>query len=195
MAPHPRTKPPTWGRPANKVRIIGGEWRSRILSFPDSAGLRPTADRVRETLFNWLGQTLEGKACLDLFAGSGALGFEALSRYARHVTLVEKNGAVHAALRENAAKLGAQRLTLVNTDSLQWLHQDRGVYDVIFLDPPFGADLLPRVWPLLVDRLAPEGAVYIESGVPLSVPEGWTLWRSGRAGMVYYGLAKRESHA
>jgi 16S rRNA (guanine966-N2)-methyltransferase len=176
------------------VRIIGGEWRSRILSFPDSAGLRPTADRVRETVFNWLGQTLEGKSCLDLFAGSGALGFEALSRHARHVTLVEKNARVHAALKENAAKLGAQRFGLANADGLQWLKQDAGVYDVIFLDPPFAADLLPRLWPLVEGHLAPDGAVYIESGAPLTPPEGWRLWRSGRAGAVHYGLAKREPH-
>lgn len=201
MGPRPRTRDShakaargSGGVVANKVRIIGGEWRSRILSFPDAEGLRPTADRVRETVFNWLGQTLEGKRCLDLFAGSGALGFEALSRHARHVTLVEKNNRVHAALKENAAKLGAQRLDLVNADGLPWLQQDRGVYDVIFLDPPFGADALPGLWPLLPVRLAAEGVVYIESGAPLSVPEGWTLWRSGRAGMVYYGLAKRETH-
>ncbi len=198
MGPRQRAKSRPGGQPAaaaaNRVRIIGGEWRSRILSFPDSAGLRPTADRVRETVFNWLGQTLEGKRCLDLFAGSGALGFEALSRHAQHVTLVEKNPRVHAALKENAARLGAQRLLLVNADGLSWLQQDRGVYDVIFLDPPFAADLLPRLWPLLPERLAADGAVYLESGAPLAVPAGWTLWRSGRAGAVHYGLAKRETH-
>lgn len=178
-----------------KVRIIGGEWRSRVLTFPDAEGLRPTADRVRETVFNWLGQTLEGKRCLDLFAGSGALGFEALSRYAQHVTLVEKNAHVHAALKENAAKLGAQKFDLVCADGLQWLKQDGRVYDVIFLDPPFAAELLPKLWPLVAGRLDPEGVVYLESGAPLTVPEGWALWRSGRAGAVHYGLAKKEKHA
>jgi 16S rRNA (guanine966-N2)-methyltransferase len=177
------------------VRIIGGEWRSRILSFPDSAGLRPTADRVRETVFNWLGQTLEGKTCLDLFAGSGALGLEALSRHAKHVTLVEKNARVHAALKENSTKLGAQNLDLVCADGLPWLRQDRGVYDVIFLDPPFATGLLPQLWPLVAERLAADGVVYVESGAPLAVPAGWTLWRSGRAGVVHYGLAKKESRA
>lgn len=196
MAPSKSSKGgPSKAGLSNKVRIIGGEWRSRVLTFPDAEGLRPTADRVRETVFNWLGQTLEGKTCLDLFAGSGALGLEALSRYARHVTLVEKNVRVHAALKENAAKLGAQNLTVVCADGLSWLKQNGGVYDVIFLDPPFAADLLPKAWPLLAERLAPEGAVYLESGAPLTVPEGWTLWRSGRAGVVYYGLAKKESHA
>ncbi len=178
-----------------KVRIIGGEWRSRVLTFPDAEGLRPTADRVRETVFNWLGQTLEGKNCLDLFAGSGALGFEALSRYAQHVTLVEKNARVHAALKENALKLGAQKFDLICADGLQWLKQDGRVYDVIFLDPPFAAELLPKLWPLVAGRLAPEGVVYLESGAPLTVPEGWALWRGGRAGAVHYGLAKMESHA
>jgi len=192
VGPNPKTKGRTKSGAANRVRIVGGEWRSRMLSFPDSEGLRPTADRGRETGFNWLGQTLEGKTCLDLFAGSGALGFEALSRYARHVTLVEKNARVLGALKENAARLGAQRLTLVNADGLQWLKQDAGVYDVIFLDPPFAADLLPRLWPLVERHLAPDGAAYIESGAPLTVPEGWQLWRSGRAGMVHFGLAKRE---
>jgi 16S rRNA (guanine966-N2)-methyltransferase len=182
-------------RSANKVRIIGGEWRSRVLSFPASAGLRPTADRVRETVFNWLGQTLEGKTCLDLFAGSGALGFEALSRYAAHVTLVEKNARVHAALQANAALLGARKLDLVCADGLAWLQQDRGVYDVIFLDPPFADALLPKLWPALGAHLKTDGAIYLESGAPLAVPEGWTLWRSGRAGMVYYGLARRQQHA
>ena len=181
--------------PDNKVRIIGGEWRSRLLNFPDAEGLRPTADRVRETVFNWLGQTLEGRSCLDLFAGSGALGFEALSRYAKHVTLVEKNSRVHAALKENAAKLGAQKFELIFADGLQWLKQDGRVYDVIFLDPPFAAELLPKMWPLLAERLGPDGVVYIESAAPLTVPEGWALWRSGKAGVVYYGLAKKESES
>lgn len=194
MVPKSKAGSPKRG-PANKVRIIGGEWRSRVLSFPDAEGLRPTSDRVRETVFNWLGQTLEGKSCLDLFAGSGALGFEALSRYAKHVTLVEKNPRVHAALKENAARLGAQEFEPVCADGLQWLKQDGRVYDVIFLDPPFAADLLPRLWPLLPQRLGPDGAVYIESGAPLTVPAGWTLWRHGRTGVVYYGLAKKESHA
>ncbi|HVQ62861.1 MAG TPA: 16S rRNA (guanine(966)-N(2))-methyltransferase RsmD, partial [Burkholderiales bacterium] len=103
----------------NTVRIIGGQWRSRILEFPDAADLRPTPDRVRETLFNWLGQDLGGKNCLDLFAGSGALGFEALSRGAVSAVMVEKDPEVLRALRENAQKLGAKGLTVVRGDALE----------------------------------------------------------------------------
>ena len=104
---------------ANTVRIIGGVWRSRILKFPDAADLRPTPDRVRETLFNWLGRNLAGAACLDLFAGSGALGFEALSRGAASVVMVETNAAALRALRENATKLGAENVTIVRGDALE----------------------------------------------------------------------------
>lgn len=175
------------------MRIIGGEWRSRLLAFPAAEGLRPTPDRVRETVFNWLGQTLEGRRCLDLFAGSGALGFEAASRHARQVVLVEKQPRVYAALRQNAARLSARNCTLVNADALDWLRRDEGRYDVIFLDPPFAAALLPHLWPLLPRRLAEGGVVYVENGAPLTLPEGWVLWKQGRAGMVYYGLARREA--
>lgn len=173
------------------MRIIGGIWRSRILTFPAAEGLRPTPDRVRETVFNWLGQTLEGRRCLDLFAGSGALGFEAASRHAAQVTLVDRQHRVCAALRENAARLGASQCTVVEADAGEWLARDTGVYDVIFLDPPFAAALLPTLWPLVAPRLAPDGVVYLESGAPLVLPEGWTLFRSARAGMVHYGLARR----
>ncbi|MEO1766975.1 16S rRNA (guanine(966)-N(2))-methyltransferase RsmD [Thiobacter aerophilum] len=177
---------------AGRVRIIGGAWRSRSITFPAAEGLRPTPDRVRETVFNWLGQSLEGKRCLDLFAGSGALGLEAASRHAAHVTLVEKQHRVFAALRENAARLGATQCTLIKDDALAWLRRDTAVYDVIFLDPPFAAALLPAVWPLVGPRLAGDGVVYLESGAPLALPEGWALFKSARAGMVYFGLACRE---
>lgn len=176
---------------AGKLRIIGGDWRSRVLSFPEIDGLRPTTDRIRETLFNWLGQTLDGKTCLDLFAGSGALGFEAHSRGARHVTMVERHPKVFTALRENAAKLQATRLTLVQDDGLAWLRHARDVYDVIFLDPPFQSDLLDKLLPLLAAHLSEEGVAYIESGAPIDAPEGMQLIKSGRAGKVYYGLLQR----
>jgi 16S rRNA (guanine966-N2)-methyltransferase len=165
-----------------------------VLTFPDADGLRPTTDRVRETLFNWLGQTLDGKTCLDLFAGTGALGFEALSRGAKHVTLVERSAKVYAILKENAGRLGAQNCTLICGDGRAWLERDPGVYDVIFLDPPFAANLLDTLLPLACSRLSATGVIYVESGTPASVPEGWTLWRSGRAGVVHYGLVKREAH-
>lgn len=180
---------------SNKLRIVGGEWRSRIITFPDQQGLRPTTDRVRETLFNWLGQTLEGKTCVDLFAGSGALGFEAHSRGAREVTMIERHPKVFAALRENAEKLQATRLSLVQDDALAWLRRAHGVYDVIFLDPPFQADLLDKLLPLLPAKLSAEGCAYVESGAPIVPPPGMTLLKSGRAGQVYFGLFAKAEHA
>ena len=179
----------------NKLRIIGGEWRSRIITFPDEQGLRPTTDRVRETLFNWLGQTLEGKTCLDLFGGSGALGFEAHSRGARGVTMIERHPKVFTALRENAAKLQATRMTLVQDDALAWLGRTRDVYDVIFLDPPFQSGLLEKLLPLLSTHLSAEGVAYIESGTPLIAPDGMQLIRDSRAGQVYFGLVQKAEHA
>lgn len=172
----------------NKVRIIGGVWRSRLICFPEAAGLRPTGDRVRETLFNWLGQTLEGKTCLDLFAGSGALGFEALSRGARAVVMVESNPAVFRALQDNAAKLGAHDLELNCADAVKFLLQDRRSYDVIFLDPPFHRGLPEDLMPQLAARLAPDGMLYVESERELQAAAPWRLWRSGKSGQVYYGL-------
>ena len=172
-----------------KLRIIGGTWRSRIIHFPAVGGLRPTPDRVRETLFNWLGQDLTGKTCLDLFSGSGALGFEAQSRGAHKVVMVEKNRQAFQALRENAQKLGAQNLELVHADALQFVSSDRNAYHVIFLDPPFRNDYLPGVMAVLPQRLAKGGLVYVESGNVREAP-GWEVWRQGRAGKVNYQLLK-----
>jgi len=176
-----------------KLRIIGGTWRSRIIHFPAVGGLRPTPDRVRETLFNWLGQDLSGKTCLDLFSGSGALGFEALSRGAHKVVMVEKNRQAFQALRENAQKLGAQNLELVHADALQFVSSDRNAYRVIFLDPPFRNDYLPGMLAVLPQRLAKGGLVYVESGNVCEAP-GWEVWRQGRAGKVNYQLLKWKQH-
>lgn len=176
-----------------RLRIIGGTWRSRIIHFPAVGDLRPTPDRVRETLFNWLGQDLNGKTCLDLFSGSGALGFEALSRGAHKVLMVEKNRQVFQALRENAQKLRAQNLELVHADALQFLSADRNAYHVIFLDPPFRKDYLPGVLAVLPPRLAEGGLVYVESGNACDAP-GWKVWRHGRAGKVNYQLLKWKQH-
>jgi len=178
----------------SKVRIIAGKWRGRLIGFPEVEGLRPTPDRVRETLFNWLGQTLDGKICLDLFAGSGALGFEALSRGALRVVMVEQNLQVLKALRENAQILGADRLDLVAGDGLKNLSNEGGRFDVIFLDPPFHRGILPLLLPLLSDRLAPDGFVYAETEQVLEPGEGWEVWRSCRAGNVYFCLLKREKN-
>jgi len=173
------------------VRIIGGAWRSRLLAFPPLPGLRPTSDRVRETLFNWLGQDLTGRACLDLFAGSGALGFEALSRGARRVVMVEQDRRAVELLRANAARLGAANLEVVAADALQFLRSDRREYDVIFLDPPYGSDVLPSVLAGLGKHLAGEGFAYVESGEVVELPPGWEAFRKGRAGAVHYYLLKR----
>ena len=176
-----------------RLRIIGGTWRSRIIHFTAVGDLRPTPDRVRETLFNWLGQDLNGKTCLDLFSGSGALGFEALSRGAQKVVMVEKNRQVFQALRENAQKLRSQNLELVHADALQFLSADRNAYHIIFLDPPFREDNLPGVLAVIPPRLAKEGLVYVESRYACNAP-GWEVWRYGRAGNVNYQLLKWKQH-
>jgi 16S rRNA (guanine966-N2)-methyltransferase len=177
---------------SNQVRIIGGEWRSRRISFPDHEGLRPSADRVRETLFNWLGQDLGGKRCLDLFAGSGALGFEALSRGAAGVVMVEKSRRVCAALRRNAELLSAKNLELHCADALEFAAvsalDPAARFDLVFLDPPFGSELLAQVLPKVAPLLSPGGQVYIESAKAFGETSGWRIWKQGRAGQVHYSL-------
>lgn len=174
----------------NKVRIGGGEWRSRLLRFPDALGLRPTPDRVRQTLFNWLGQELHGLHCLDLFAGSGAIGFEALSRGAASVVMVESNPAVHRALVENANLLKADKAQVLRQDALQFLAQNRKQFDVIFLDPPFDQQWLQKLLPLLAQHLAEGGVIYAESEKSLAGLADWQVIKHGKAGNVYYHLLK-----
>jgi 16S rRNA (guanine966-N2)-methyltransferase len=174
----------------NKVRISAGEWRSRLLKFPDALGLRPTPDRVRQTLFNWLGQELHGKTCLDLFAGSGALGFEALSRYAESVVLVEQNPAVYRALTDNARMLKADHARLLRMDALAFLAQSRELFDVIFLDPPYDKGWLDKLLPDLGRHLKPGGLVYAEAEHALNDLPGWEVFKQGKAGSVYYHLLK-----
>ena len=182
-----------------QVRIIGGAWRSRVVRFPELPDLRPTSDRVRETLFNWLGQDLTSKTCLDLFAGSGALGFEALSRNAKSVVMVDTVAAVRAALTRNAADLqgGAGlggRLTIMRDDALQFLRTCGPVFDVIFCDPPFREEWFTRLWPGLQAALAPGGVLYAESGRMLEPPPPWQAIKSGRAGQVFYQLMRADNH-
>jgi 16S rRNA (guanine966-N2)-methyltransferase len=177
----------------NKVRIGGGELRSRIITFPDAEGLRPTPDRVRETLFNWLGQTLYGRSCLDLFAGSGALGFEAASRGAERVTMVEKNTVVYRALQDNQKKLGCAQVLLRLQDGLEFVSRDTQRYDVIFLDPPFQSAYLPKLLAILPSRLNQDGVVYVESGMTIDVPSPWEAIKSGKAGQVYYQLLRVDA--
>jgi 16S rRNA (guanine966-N2)-methyltransferase len=175
---------------SNQVRIIGGEWRSRRISFPDHEGLRPSADRVRETLFNWLGQDLSGQSCLDLFAGSGALGFEALSRGAASVVMVEKSRRVCAALSRNAELLAAKNLRLHCADALEFATAADAAarFDLVFLDPPFRSDLLLQLLPRVAVLLRPGAQVYVESAAAFEPSGGWRIERQGRAGQVHFTL-------
>lgn len=177
---------------ANRVRIIGGQYRRRLLEFPDCEGLRPTPDRVRETLFNWLGQDLPGWLCLDLFAGSGALGFEAASRGAARVTLVERDAAASASLDRNRIALAASAVEIVRADALGWLANNRTSWNLIFLDPPFDSGLASRILPDLAGHLAPGGQVYVEQGMEISAPAGLCLLRSGRAGRSHFALLEKK---
>ena len=175
---------------SNNVRIIGGEWRRRLIRFPGSADLRPTPDRMRETLFNWLGQDLTGKTCLDLFAGSGALGFEAASRGAKQVLMVERDAQIFRALQATHTMLGAGQVELARADALAFLQSDARCYDVVFLDPPYHLHLLSRVLPLLPGHLVGGARVYLESDRQPELPEGYELLRQSRAGRVHGLLIK-----
>ena len=174
--------------PANEVRIIGGRHRGRVIRFPAVGDLRPTPDRVRETLFNWLGQDLTARRCLDLFAGSGALGFEAASRGAQRVVMVERDAAAFRALHASRDRLEAGAVELVREDALGFLRRDTGVYDVVFVDPPFTGGYWPLIAPLIAPRLAPQAMVYHESGGRPEAPPDWTVHRQDRAGQVTYQL-------
>jgi 16S rRNA (guanine(966)-N(2))-methyltransferase RsmD len=177
--------------PANALRIIGGRWRGRKLHFPDSPELRPTPDRVRETLFNWLGQDLTGRATLDPFAGSGALSLEALSRGAALAVAVDRDPRLVSALQATAAKLGASALEAHCDDALAYLARERRRFDVVFLDPPFSDDDWPRLLRAASLRLAEDGAIYAEARTPIDAPEGLALWRHDKAGRVHYHLLRR----
>lgn len=180
-----------------RVRIIGGKWRSRILRFPASEGLRPTPDRVRETLFNWLSAYIYNARCLDLFAGSGALGFEALSRGAKSVLMVDKASQVITQLRENAKLLTATEQVefycgQAPSDRIPVADKQ---FDIIFLDPPFHQNLLPACCKWLEENncLAPQALVYVEVEReldPLPIPAHWTILRSQKAGQVGYYLCR-----
>jgi 16S rRNA (guanine(966)-N(2))-methyltransferase RsmD len=187
---------PERGRaPPAKVRIVGGDWKRTPLAVVDAPGLRPTPDRVRETLFNWLGQRLDGWRCLDLFAGTGALGLEAASRGAARVVLVERDPRALAALRAAKDRLKADAVEVVQADALSWAAGTRERFDLVFLDPPFDAGLLARALPLAAGLLAEGGAIYVESdralaaGDPLlaAVP-GLSVHRADKAGQVHYHL-------
>ena len=187
----------SFSKTRNRLRIIGGEWRSRVVVFADAPDLRPTPDRVRETLFNWLQPRLVGAQCLDLFAGSGVLGFEALSRGAAAVTALELDPHAVAAIRDNIKTLQTDKLRLVPQNALDWLRTNAQEqrFDVVFLDPPFAENLYGECCRLLAEQrwLAPGALLYLESGAKLDelqLPEGWKLIRHKRAGAVHYGLVQ-----
>ncbi|QRY80901.1 16S rRNA (guanine(966)-N(2))-methyltransferase RsmD [Pseudomonas sp. PDNC002] len=181
-----------------QLRIIGGEWRSRRFAFPDGPGLRPTPDRVRETLFNWLAAYVPGARVLDPFAGSGALFLEALSRGASAGLALDTNGEAVAALRGTLDTLKCANGQLLMTDSLRYLDAPASqAFDLVFLDPPFHQDLLQNACRLLEERgwLAKDAWIYTESeAVPssLGLPGNWRLHREKTAGSVHYALWQRE---
>jgi 16S rRNA (guanine966-N2)-methyltransferase len=173
----------------NSLRIIGGQWRRQIVRFPDSAGLRPTPGRVRETLFNWLGQDLSGRVCLDLFAGSGALGFEAVSRGAARVVMVEKDTRVMRALKENAQRLKMpDTLEFVVADALEFVISCKTSFDVVFADPPYRQGWIDRLEPVLDTLLEAGGNLYVEAEFPVETLGKWHVTRRKQAGQVYFHL-------
>lgn len=172
----------------SQLRIVGGQWRSRRLQVASVQGLRPTPDRVRETLFNWLGQDLTGLVCLDLFAGSGALGFEAASRGADKVVLVERDPVAFGVLQQNAALLGGESLQCVRGDALRFLQTTSLRFDIVFLDPPFRKDWLAQLEAVLPAVLAPDAWVYVESEGAVPEWAGLQAVRAGKAGQVHYQL-------
>lgn len=173
-----------------KVRIIGGQWRGRRLPVPPVAAVRPSADRVRETLFNWLAPRLPGARCLDLFAGTGALGFEALSRGASAVTFLDTNPLVLRHLEATRAMLAAVNCEILGYDASAWLAQREPIaYDVIFVDPPFAAGLSDELLSLLArDWVAVNGVVYLETPTPPQPGPAWTCLRQGQTRQVVYTL-------
>ncbi len=183
--------------PPGAVRIIAGQWRGRRLPVPPVEGLRPTPDRVRETLFNWLAPVIRGARCLDLFAGTGALGLEAASRGAAEVVLVERDPLAGAALTDAAARLEAHNVTIVTADAVRWLDRRPTLFDIVFLDPPYGSPMLADCCERLARDgwLAPDAYIYVETGADAGarpgtagIPAGWTRWRATRAGRVHATL-------
>ncbi|MBI5334377.1 MAG: 16S rRNA (guanine(966)-N(2))-methyltransferase RsmD [Burkholderiales bacterium] len=207
--PPPRSDRPSTSRPASErsqrastatraapheLRIIGGQWRRSRLPVPDAPGLRPTPDRVRETLFNWLGQDLAGWSVLDAYAGSGALGFEAASRGAARVVMLERDARLAASLRAVRERLQAQAVEVHAADALDWMRRCPQRFGLVLLDPPFTDERLPALQ-AAAPLLLPDGWLYLESGEPYADADaaslGLALHRAGRAGAVHYHLLRR----
>jgi 16S rRNA (guanine966-N2)-methyltransferase len=181
--------------PAHEVRIIGGHWKRSKLPVADKPGLRPTPDRVRETLFNWLGQDLSGWRCLDAFAGSGALGFEAGSRGAAEVLLLERDAGLALSLQASRQRLKADALRVERADAIAWMARAQAAsFDLVFIDPPFDSQLAAQALPLATRLLTAHGLIYLESRLALPAPpEGWMLYRQARAGAVHFHLLRRAN--
>jgi 16S rRNA (guanine966-N2)-methyltransferase len=180
------------------LRIIGGEWRGRKVRFPPVEAIRPTPDRVRETVFNWLQSDIAGSRCLDLFAGSGAVGLEALSRGASRVVFVDVDPAVTRHVAATLAELGCERGEAVCADVGRYLSGPVEPFDIVFLDPPYAARALAEACRRIDERgwLRRGGLAYLEDAAaagPPELPPGWTLLRSKRAGEVGYHLARRDT--
>lgn len=174
----------------NAVRINAGIWRSRLLKFPEVEGLRPSPDRVRQTVFNWLGQDLTGKSCLDIFAGTGAFGFEALSRNAKHVTMVEYSKPAAKSLNQNEALLKAEHCQILQQDAMQFLTANEQSFDIIFCDPPYQKQWLDKLLPVLGSHLSADGILYAEAEYEIKPNEQWDVLKQSKAGNVYYHLLK-----
>jgi 16S rRNA (guanine966-N2)-methyltransferase len=186
------------GKMKGKIRIIAGQWRGRKLQVPNQPQVRPTSSRVRETLFNWLTMHIPGSRCLDLFAGSGALGIEAASRGAKQVVLVENNRPIVQGLKQQVAKLTAEHLKIICADGRQFLKKTPSAFDIVFLDPPFGQDLLGPCCTLLEQGgwLNSTAHIYLEMERDLGephLPPTWQIIRHQTAGQVGFFLAERQS--
>ncbi|MCW5665775.1 MAG: 16S rRNA (guanine(966)-N(2))-methyltransferase RsmD [Piscinibacter sp.] len=184
--------------PAGEVRIIGGQWKRSKLPVPDRPGLRPTPDRVRETLFNWLGQDLAGWRCLDAFAGSGALGFEAASRGAAEVVLLERDRELAARLEQSRQRLKAEPVRIEATDALGWMRRcPPQRFEIVFVDPPFEAQLFDAALAAAAPLVVPDGFVYLEADREFSAdalaPLGLRAHRHLRAGSVHAHLLRRQA--
>jgi 16S rRNA (guanine966-N2)-methyltransferase len=192
----PQNKQKNLSKAPQKVRVIGGQWRGRLLPVAEADGLRPTANRVRETLFNWLQFDIHGRSCLDLFSGSGALGIEAASRGASKVTLVEKEAMIANSLRQQVSTLAATQTEVIQADALSFIKTCEQQYDLIFLDPPFQHFALNEVLDavLAAGIINSDGMIYLEAernGLPESLAQPWQWWRQAKAGQVEYGLIQQ----
>lgn len=186
------------GKAQGQLRIIGGKWRSRKLAFPQQENLRPTPDRVRETVFNWLQAEVPGSRCLDVFAGSGALGFEAASRGAAEVVMIEQNPEAASALSRNIELLNAGNIQPVIADAIEWLKNNQRRFDIVFLDPPYKAGLLGKCCEILESgqSLAENAKIYLEHAPgddKIVIPESWECLKHKSAGQVTYKLFSRAS--